>query len=201
MAFNLTNFWRKLAQWGKNFIWGVNDTLNLPTVAIWDIWAFLSPKWSQAERNFKNLADSARYASDIWQDYNSAGYLVSRFAPWAALTLPLLAASSPVAIWALWVGGTLGLELPSLATMWSLDELWFGGADARNRVRQEWDWGPWHWAAPESQQVQNPVSMANTSRKAQIARTLRGWQNAWIDLTDPSVAPIVRNLISEYNSL
>ena len=101
-------------QWVKNFLWGVNDTMNLPAVAIWELWAFLSPRWSKAEYYFNDFANSARNTSDMWQDRGSVGYVLGRVAPGVAVywAIPAWSAAlSPAVVW--WI------ETAGLSTLWS----------------------------------------------------------------------------------
>ena len=96
MANTLQKAGKSIVQWAKNFIGGINDTMNYPSVAIWEIWAFLSPKGSKAEKNFKSFASAARWASDMGQNPWSLWYVVWRMAPWIA-ALPGMIAYTPAA--------------------------------------------------------------------------------------------------------
>lgn len=117
MANTLQKAGKSIVQWAKNFIGGINDTMNYPSVAIWEIWAFLSPKGSKAEKNFKSFADSARWASDIGQDPGSVWYVLWRMAPWIAVLPGMAAASTPAAVAALWTPAVAWLQWASISTL------------------------------------------------------------------------------------
>lgn len=131
-------------QWAKNFLWGINDTMNLPAVAIWELWAFFSPRWSKAEYYFKDFANSARNTSDMWQDRGSVGYVLGRAAPGLAVYWALPAA------WALPALGFAWVETAGLSTLWSF----FDGDIARAYNWQQNGNGIYanqpHWSAPTS---------------------------------------------------
>ena len=172
-----------------DFWGGINDTMNLPSVIIGEVGAFMSPKWSRAEREFKRFADTARWVTDNWQDYDSLGYAEWRLFP-ALAAAPLF----PVMAWGATLGTPEALWIMSAWLWWQESfRFWLPSwMDNRKRVRAEYE---------AQQQNSVPSANGNTSRKTQIANTLKWWQAKWIDLNDSSILPLVRALVEEYNSL
>ncbi len=121
-----------IKQWLKNFIGWVNDTMNMPAVAIWAVWEALSPKWSKAEAMFRDFKNTSKWVSDMWQNYQSAWYLLWRLAPWAAVywAMPAIWAALPTAAVAwintawLWTISTLP-ELESYWKRWNMSTRWW----------------------------------------------------------------------------
>ncbi len=158
-------------------MWWVNDTMNLPTYAVGRIGAFLSPEWSTTQRNFNLLAQSARQATDMWQDYNSTAYALWRMAP--ALAAAPLAPAAAAPAWTLTAVETAWVMAPAL---WWQASFW--------NSLPSWDW--------DRREVMRQQSLA---RKQQIANSLSRWQNQWVNFNDSRIKPLIQRLILEYNSL
>ena len=210
MALNLTNLWRaikktipylidaplattintvnnspRLKQWITNFMWWVNDTMNLPAYAIGKIWAYYSPEWSQAQKDFNLLAQSSRQASDMGQDYSSTSYALWRLAPVVAAAPLAPAATAPASAWTLSAVETAWLMAPALAWQETF-----------------WVWLPsWETNRREAMRQQDLANQRNLNRKQQIANALSEWYKQWINFNSPSIRPLIQQIIQEYNSL
>lgn len=150
---------------------GVNDTMNFPTYAVGRIGAFLSPEWSTAQRNLNLLAQSARQASDMWQNRESPEYLVGRMAPGVAVI-----AATPAA-WAVTLPEFLWIEATWLSTL-----------------AAPLDWGDSveYWRQQQMQQQRNAQAKAN------IVNALTTMRNNWEIYTNPAKA---QQLINLYNKI
>lgn len=152
--------------------------MNYPTVWIWQLWSFLTKKWTPANNFFQDLRDSARRASDNWQNRNSAGYILGRMAPGAAVALPTAVASSPAAIAALPVTSALWLETAGIST------IAYPAVDI--------------WPSIEYQEKLNQQKNANIQAKRLIVNELSRMSNAWEIQTNPTRT---QKLIDLYNKL
>lgn len=172
MASNLANAGRKLAQSIKNYVWGINDTMNMPAVWVAKMWQYVTPEWSKVNRAFQSLEDTARYTSDMWQKRNAPGYIIGRMSPSAAVFW-----AAP-ASWTLWLAPFLWVETAWLSTLSS--PLDFQDA--------------WGYEQTKQQQL-------NNARKQQIAESLIKWKTMWVNFNDKQIKPLIQKIISEYNSL
>ena len=177
----------RLGQWVNNFLGWVNDTMNLPAVAIWEVGAYVSPRGSRAESEFKRLADTARWVTDMGQDYRSPEYVAWRVTPFvpAVVAAPYLAPEA-AGVWAI----TAVNNVP-VATILDM-----GNLDKRETAREGY--------VPVIRSIREtitPIEVTAATRKTEIANALRWWVNAWVNLADPAISSLVSELISEYNSL
>lgn len=177
----------RLRQWVNNFLGWVDDTMNLPAVTIWEVGAYLSPKGSRAESEFKRFADTARRVTDMGQDYRSPEYVAWRVTPFvpAVVAAPFLAPEA-AGVWAI----TAVNNVP-VATILDMEN-----SNKREAARE--GYGP---VIRSVRETIAPIEVAAATRKAEIANALRWWVNAWVNLTDPAISSLVSELISEYNSL
>lgn len=181
----------RLRQWVNNFLGWVNDTMNLPAVTIWEVGAYVSPRGSRAESEFKRFADTARWVTDMGQDYRSPEYVAWRVTPFvpAVVAAPYLAPEA-ASVWA--VTAVNNVPVATILDMGNLDKREAAREGYSPVIRQARDYAEY---TPDN------ISGPAATRKAQIANTLKWWQAKWIDLNDSSILPLVRALVEEYNSL
>lgn len=101
---------RFVKQQAKNFVWGINDTMNAPARAVWQIATRLTPKWTKANDLARSFRNTAYWVTEMWQDHDSAAYAAWRLAPivWASVLSPASAIMAPESIaaaaWPAYVG-------------------------------------------------------------------------------------------------
>lgn len=175
MIIRIKMAWRVI-QWLKNFIWGVNDTMNLPSYVLGRVWTYLSPQWSALQKSFDSLTRAARAATDMWQSYYTGWYGLWRIAPaiaWAALA-PI--SSAPVA-------------LSEAETVWlMLPALWW--QTSYRSSLPSWD-----------RNRREAMRQQDADRKQQIANSFALWKSQWVNFNDPQIKPLIRKLVLEYYSL
>ena len=227
MALNLANLWRtykqilpyvspaaavykaasspKSVKRIRDFVWGVNDTLNYPAVAIWELWAHLSPKGSKAEYYFNDWTNNARETSDLGQDRTSAVYLWGRLAPALAVYWGLPAWGS---VEALWTPAVMWLETAWLWTMWAylggdVEDAYnwqrAGNGQYVNRPQTSLIWRKVYTTAPTVQTTaKQPVKITASSTKQEakrlITNELRRLSAAWELLNNVSRTQKLINL-------
>ena len=146
-------------QWLTNFIGWVNDTMNMPAVAIWQVWEWLSPKWSKAEAAFRDFKNTAKWVTDIWQDYQSAWYVAGRLAPWAAVFWALPAA---------WVLPATAVAWVETAWLWALSTI----PELEHNVKNGWQATRWWYRKRVKMEKAEPIKV---EQKQVMPRAVYKW--------------------------